>query len=371
MKRIALLTLLFAGIASAEETALDPQTTVRVEALRRLEGVDIHANPQLEAAVMKVLDAVRGRSEFVEIVRKFQIKGQDDALLEIAIQSSAEIAGTDATRLLLDFEANELLQKTLTGDIARAMKLAEALGNAKDKRGVALLLPLVTDMKRDPALRQQTVRSLTKTADGATKLLKLAADGELPADLKLTACLELNAAPWPQIKAEASQLLPLPQAANAQTLPPVGELLAIKGDASRGAEIFARKESACSACHTVHGKGRAVGPDLSEIGSKLGKEAMLASILDPSAGISFGFEAFTIRLKSDDEIYGLIVSETEEELVVKDSAGAMSRFKKRDVIERQKQKLSLMPVGLQQTMTAQDLADLLDYLASLKKPNAK
>jgi len=49
-------------------------------------------------------------------------------------------------------------------------------------------------------------------------------------------------------------------------------------------------------------------PDLSEIGTKLGKDALLEAILEPSAGISFGFEAFDFALKDGDDAYGLIAA---------------------------------------------------------------
>ena len=90
--------------------------------------------------------------------------------------------------------------------------------------------------------------------------------------------------------------------------------------------------------------------------------------MDPSAGISFGFEAWEIQLKNGDEVSGIIASETEDEIVLKTAAGATSRQKRADIAKREKQKLSLMPAGLQQNMTTQEFADLLEYLASLKKP---
>ena len=72
-------------------------------------------------------------------------------------------------------------------------------------------------------------------------------------------------------------------------------------------------------------------------------------------------------MKSGDEAYGLVVSDTAEELAVKTQAGIVTRYKKSDIVKRAQQKLSIMPAGLQQTMSAEDLADLVEYLSSLKK----
>jgi putative heme-binding domain-containing protein len=118
----------------------------------------------------------------------------------------------------------------------------------------------------------------------------------------------------------------------------------------------------------VRSEGRDVGPALTEIGSKLAKEALFEAILDPNAGISFGFEAWQVELKSGDEAYGLKASETADELAIKDTAGIVTRHKKSNVASMQQMKTSIMPSGLQQTITVQELVDLVEYLASLKKP---
>jgi putative heme-binding domain-containing protein len=117
----------------------------------------------------------------------------------------------------------------------------------------------------------------------------------------------------------------------------------------------------------VRGEGTDFGPSLSEIGTKLGKDALYESILDPSAGISFGYEAYQLTLKNGDEAYGIIVSETPDELSLKGINGIVTRYKKSDLTNRVKQKLSAMPAGLQQTMSTRELVDLVEYLSTLKK----
>lgn len=72
-------------------------------------------------------------------------------------------------------------------------------------------------------------------------------------------------------------------------------------------------------------------------------------------------------MKDGDEAYGLIVSETADELAIKAVGGVVTRYPKSGIASRTKQKLSIMPSGLQQAMTKQELVDLVEYLASLKK----
>ncbi len=355
------------GVRAAETGTPETsdRTAIAVEALSRLTSVDLETNPAVKAAVLRVLGQVRGTPQFVELVRDFRIQGQDPLLLDAAIQNSSNSTGADAARLLLENQAFDLLKYSLNG--ANATKLVEALGNTSDKQIVPLLEPMVADTGRDVALRKQIVRSLALTREGAAALLKLAKEEKLPNDLKLTARAELHNVRWPELKAEAAQWLSLPQGQNAEPLPPISELAKRSGDPAKGAAVFRRDTVGCIRCHQINGEGVDFGPNLSEIGTKLGKDALFESILDPSAGISFGYEAWQIELQNGEEVFGLISSETSDEIAVKFQTGIVTRYKKSDLAKRDKQKLSIMPAELQQTMTTQGLVDLVEYLSSLKK----
>lgn len=354
--------------AESESQKTASRTSIAIEALSRLKGIDLNSNPAIKAAVMKVLESTKGTPQFVELVREFRIKDQNPALLEMAINDSSNSTGVDAARLLLDNDGIGLLEKSLSSlQTNIALRTAEVLGNLAEKRVTPLLEAVVSDGRREVSLRKQAVHALAATQEGAAALLKLAKEDKLAADVKLAASVELNSVRWPKVKAEASQLLPVPQASNAEPLPPPRELLKRKGDAIRGADVFSRPTVGCINCHQVDGKGADFGPKLSEIGTKLGKDALFEAILDPSAGISFGFEAWQIELRNGDEAYGLIVSETADDISVKTQNGIVTRYKKADVAKREKMNLSIMPSGLQQTMSVQDLVDLVEYLASLKK----
>ncbi len=250
----------------------------------------------------------------------------------------------------------------------KGVKGCGSMGKPGWERNGPVLLPLVNEGARDVALAKQPGGALVQVqvgGDGAAS--NLPKKNTLPADLKLTASAALNAVRWENLKAEAAKLLPLPQGREAQPLPPVSELVKLKGDPIKGAAVFRSENVACHKCHQVNGEGIDFGPNLSEIGTKLGKDALYESILNPSAGISFGFEGWLLTLKNEDEAYGLIVSETADELALKTAAGVVTRYKKSDLASRAKQKLSIMPEGLQQGMVRQELVDLVEYLASLKK----
>jgi putative heme-binding domain-containing protein len=343
----------------------DQPNSVALEALSRLKGIDLESNPAVKNAVLKILEQVKGTPQFVEIVRDFQIKGQEPALLEFACKQPASSAAAEAVRIVLHNDGTNLIGEAL--DRTNGVAMVEALGNTGEKEMVPLLEPRLVDKSRDSAFRRKAVHALSGVREGAELLLRLAKEEKLPEDIRFIASSDLNNAHWPEIKAEAAKVLPLPAAQNAESLPPVSQLVKMSGDATRGAAVFRRENVGCIKCHQVRGEGIDFGPNLSEIGTKLGKDALFESILDPSAGISFGYEAWQFELKNGDEAYGLITSETEDEVVMKAVGGVSTHYKKADIAKRTKQKLSIMPAGLQQNMSAQELVDVVEYLATLKK----
>jgi putative heme-binding domain-containing protein len=339
---------------------------IAFETLTRLKDLDVEAHPEIKAALAASLASSRGAPDYVDLVKDFHLQDQNAGLLDVALRHLADESGVQAMRLVLASRDLTTLENAMHNTNSAA-RLAEALGNTRDKRIVPVLLPLVNDQQIDSATRRQAVRSLAQVQEGASQLLQLARDNKLPNDVKFIATMELNQVRWPALKALAAQVLPAPLGRNAQSLPPLPELLKMRGDISRGARVFARPEVACISCHRINDKGADLGPALSEIGAKLGKDAMYEAILDPSAGIAFGYEAWQIALKSGDEAYGIVVSDTDDELIIKDAKAIPIHIKKSDILSRRQLKVSLMPAGLQQTMSTQDLVDLVEYLSSLKK----
>lgn len=359
-----ILPLRTPAAATAAESADATRSAINLEALSRLKGIDLEANPAVKAVVLKVLAEARGTPQFVELVHDFNIKGQDPMLLEIAAKDPSGPTAAEAMRLVLRNEDPAGLKLALDG--TNGVGLTEALGNTGEKEILPLLRPIVSDMTKPAALRKAAVRALAKIQDGAAALLEMARAQKLPGDLRLIASSELNSVRWENIKTEAAQLLPLPRSQNAHPLPAVSELIKLRGDPKNGAAVFRRETVSCIKCHQVNREGIDFGPNLSEIGTKLAKDAIYESILDPSAGIAFGYEAWELELKNGDDALGLIVSETADELALKAVGGIVTRYKKADVARRTQQKLSIMPAGLEQTMSSEELVDLVEYLASLK-----
>lgn len=146
------------------------------------------------------------------------------------------------------------------------------------------------------------------------------------------------------------------------------KLLAIKGDAARGAELVSMtgKMGACLACHIVNGIGRDFGPDLSKVGSRLTREQILESLHQPSKVIAKGYETWTLTLKDGSMQTGFVVNPGDGNVTLKIPTGQPQTFERAQIGSQKAQPLSLMPEGLLQSMTEQEAADVIAFLAGLK-----
>jgi putative heme-binding domain-containing protein len=143
------------------------------------------------------------------------------------------------------------------------------------------------------------------------------------------------------------------------------KILALKGDAERGRQMFAGTAVQCSKCHRVQPGPVLLGPELSKIGAKYNRSQLLESILEPSKTVDPKFAGVILQTKSGDVISAIVVSKTDTELVLRDAEKEI-RLPAASVERMVPQQKSLMPEGLLQHLTAQEAADLVAYLESLK-----
>jgi putative heme-binding domain-containing protein len=143
-------------------------------------------------------------------------------------------------------------------------------------------------------------------------------------------------------------------------------ILALKGDADRGEKLFWSSALNCGSCHKVGDRGTALGPDLSAIGKVRGREDLLESILEPSRRIEPKYAAYVAQTADGRSLTGLLVRRDDSAVVLRDAQNKEVVLAARDVEVLQPARLSLMPSGQLAGLTAQDAADLLEYLASRK-----
>ena len=141
-------------------------------------------------------------------------------------------------------------------------------------------------------------------------------------------------------------------------------------DPARGAKLFADARGAnCAACHRAgdHGVG-GIGPELSDIGLRAAPAAIVESILQPSATIIEGYRVSTLVLDDGRSLTGLVLDDTPDTLRVIDAEGRSTSVRKDAIEERAVQQVSLMPAGYDRTLTPEELADLVAFLLTQKRP---
>jgi putative heme-binding domain-containing protein len=137
-----------------------------------------------------------------------------------------------------------------------------------------------------------------------------------------------------------------------------------KGDPVKGWAVF---DARCAQCHTIYGKGGNVGPDITGVGRD-DLTAVLTNLIDPNLVIGKPYYVHIARTKDGDTVSGLLVEESEQQVVLKDQT--QTHRIPRDKLEKLwVQEISMMPEGLEKQMTEQEFADLVAFLLTREPPN--
>ena len=140
------------------------------------------------------------------------------------------------------------------------------------------------------------------------------------------------------------------------------DVLAKTGDVAKGSALA----QSCIMCHQLNGNGPAYGPELKGWASRQSREALVRSIVNPSADIALGYEGTTVKLKGSGSIDGRLLSNGDP-LVITSTGGLTQLVPKSQVTGRQvKMDRSLMLSSQQLGLSAQDVADIAAYLATYK-----
>jgi putative membrane-bound dehydrogenase-like protein len=172
----------------------------------------------------------------------------------------------------------------------------------------------------------------------------------------------------PGVQREAESLYSLLNLDAAKQKAKLDELLAgfKDGDVRRGQAVFNGTKAACSSCHAIGYLGGTIGPDLTHIGKIRTERDLLESIVFPSASFVRSYEPVQITTKKGKVHNGLVRRETPDEVVLATSATEEVRIARQDIDEVQPGKVSIMPAGLDQQLTPQELADLVTFLKACK-----
>jgi quinoprotein glucose dehydrogenase len=320
------------------------QEAVLLAAIQCIASLDLRETaPRLHDLFRRPSAGATVRAELLQTLADLKYAHLDQAI-EVALADSSSELRREGISLLAGVDlptAPKLLEKTLRTE---------------------------TDMR----LRQTAIQALGKSKNAGadevlTRLMSELSAGKIPPELQL----DLVEAATARTNATVQSALNSYEARQPKNDEFAGyrEVL-MGGDAAAGEKIFMERAGVeCTRCHSIEGKGGAVGPDLAGIGTRQTREYLLESILYPNKVIATGFENVTLVLKNGDTLAGTVKSENERELVLNVAEDGSIQKIAKDQIEKRERGLSAMPEGLAKLLSKQDLRDLVEFLASLKQGN--
>jgi putative heme-binding domain-containing protein len=134
------------------------------------------------------------------------------------------------------------------------------------------------------------------------------------------------------------------------------------GDPANGRKLV---ETSCLICHQINGTGQKIGPDLSGAGA-MGIDGLLRNILTPNEQMESGYYRHDVALKDGTLASGFLASENKQTLVLRQIGADDRAIPRNQIVSHKVSKRSLMPEGLIDGFTEQQVADLFAYLMSLK-----
>ena len=145
--------------------------------------------------------------------------------------------------------------------------------------------------------------------------------------------------------------------------------LAHSGDSRRGKTLFNDlKGLGCIRCHRINGEGGDIGPDLTGIRAKYSHAFIVESVVYPSKQILDGYQQILFETKDDEDLSGIVRSESPDEIILVDSSGATNVLKKSNIKSRKVSQISLMPEGLESGLSLTEFSDLISYVENPSAP---
>jgi putative membrane-bound dehydrogenase-like protein len=237
---------------------------------------------------------------------------------------------------------------------------ARAVGNRRDTGLAAQVVDSWNGLSL--ATRRELLGALSSSPVLAVVLVQAIEQKKIaPAELDPANRDMLLRLPDPAVRKRSHAILALSEPADRSTVVVRFQAaLQLTGDAGRGAAVFAKN---CQTCHRLQGKGHLVGPDLSGIAGRP-PSVLLSDILDPNRDVAPDFIALSVATENGQVSSGVLVEETGSTLKLRKAEGIEETILRSQVAEVRSSGRSLMPEGVEQTLSLQDMANLLAFLRS-------
>ncbi len=218
----------------------------------------------------------------------------------------------------------------------------------------------VTGKNTSAQARTDAALQMAKDKIGGQMLISLVADKQLPDEVNEVVGKAIFLNPDQTVRVLAGDYFTKP--GNNKPLS-IKRVTNLEASVEQGKIIFG---SNCATCHKHGGKGAEIGPDLSEIHRKFDKTGLLDAIINPSAGMAFGYEPWIIKTKKGSSFYGFLLADGPT-VVIKNAGGGQHVFKVSDIESRKQLNTSLMPDPQTMGLSEQNLADVAKFLLTLPK----
>lgn len=361
-------------------------TNLGEKGMKIVKGLNDHPNEQIRVTAIRAMARKMSSKEFINYVSPFVNDGSD-AVKRSVLTSLADIDDKDKRDIIIEMAGDfngtdpwylEALAQAAEGlniwpDIqekygAPALQWDERLegmawrfhpvelvgdfelrANAEeldiDKRKRAVVaLAFINDLKAVEAMERLTKSALPDVARHAAWWMQFRKTNEWYA-LK----------EWEDGENAASNTLNIERSVSKYDME---KLLTVQGSSSSGKDIF---DSNCKSCHRFKDEGTTIGPNLTRIKSKYGKEDLLLSIIDPDSGIQFGYEPWEIKTHDGNTYFGFLQSDGNT-VVLKDITGKNITLDKDDVKSKKQLEKSIMPDAGSLGLDEKALADLAAFL---------
>lgn len=339
------------------------QEAITYLAISHMAPAYIKKSRRARRTMNRILKKEYGSLNYLNLVKKLDLKQEGKKVYRMALEHVGTDLGNKATGLLRDFDQLALFSADLKGkNEVEKLRVLRALGQSYSNKGDKILAEVALNEREHMQVRKEALAQLGNSWSGMKVLYDLVNMPKLPEEMKEAGANRLLTVGRDSYRAFAADYLKLEEK-NAN-LPPISELIVKTGNPVKGKETF---KVTCGTCHIVKGEGIDYGPDLSEIGDKLPKAALYSSIMNPSAGISFGYEGYLITKKDGDQLLGYIASETRREIILRMVGGNNQVIPKREIKSKIMIEESLMTPYLHTSMSEQELVDLVEFLTQLKK----
>jgi putative membrane-bound dehydrogenase-like protein len=279
------------------------------------------------------------------------------------IQALGELADRNAIPAFL-----QVAKRSKASSVRKAAVVA--LGRFDDPVAGRELVALYPKLSPHSELRTAMLSTLLSRPAWTAELLKAIDAGSIArSDLGITQIERIRAYNDPAVASLAGKLFgrqakPTSQE-HANEIARVTRLVTTgTGDAEAGKDLFTAR---CAVCHTLFGQGAKVGPDLTGY-ERRNVDFLVLSVVDPSAYIREEYTAFRVRTKGGETLIGLITDRGPNQITLEDAAQQKTIVPKDQILEERALPTSLMPEGLLEGLSDQQVRDLFKYLASDKPP---